>query len=169
MWSFSPTTTGRGDGIATITGNVAVTGSPVSLMTGTGGPALGALSFAHRHGARRRHPERNHHHWSGQHYGAAVRRADWNTQVVTVLVTNTGGSPVIFSATPTFNTLMGPSIYTQTNTCPASGGSLAVGGTCILTVTMTPPTPTPLLPRISYYTFTDNGTGSPQILAVTGR
>jgi hypothetical protein len=87
--------------------------------------------------------------------------------VATVSVTNTGGSPVVFTST-TFTGILN-TIFTQTNNCPIGGAGLAVGASCTLNVTMTPPTLLTGVTRVSYFTFTDNATGSPQIFGVTGR
>ena len=163
---FSPTSTGAKTGTAAIAASVTVTGSPVSL-TGTGGAAPGALSFA----------------LTGTNptgvsvgtftvLGVTVPSLNFGLQTGTpkvahVSVTNTGGSPVIFSSA-TFTNILNTN-FTQTNNCPIGGAGLAVGASCTLNVTFTPPTTLTGVTRISDYTFTDNGTGSPQIFGVTGR
>jgi hypothetical protein len=165
---FSPTAAGLVSATLTITANVAVAGSPVTL-TGTG-VVPGALSYA----------------LTGTNptgvtigtatiptSGATVPSLNFGLQtgaakVANVSVTNTGGSAVVFSSV-TFTNILN-TIFTQTNNCPIGGAGLAVGASCTLTVTMTPPTTLTGVTRTSYYTFTDTGTAtSPQTFGVTGR
>ena len=163
---FSPTSTGAKTGTVAITASVSVTGSPVAL-TGSGGAAPGALSFAltsaNATGVSI---------GTNTVLGVTVSSLNFGLQtgaakVAHVSVTNTGGSPVIFTSA-TFTNILN-TIFTQSNNCPIGGAGLAVGASCTLNVTMTPPITLTGVTRISYYTFTDNGVGSPQIFGVTGR
>jgi hypothetical protein len=101
-----------------------------------------------------------------------VPTLQFGTQTTTVTaqvtVSNTaapGGAAVVISNL----TFAGPG-YTQTNNCPIGGTGLAVGATCTLTVTFTPPSPAANRPGA--YTFTDNGSGTlfgVQLFGVSGR
>jgi hypothetical protein len=163
---FAPTAGTTYSGSVAITGSVTVTGSPVSL-SGTG-TTQGQLTFALTGTVP-----------SGVSLGNATINGVTRQSVlfglqtgtaktVSVSVTNTGGGAVIFTSA-TFTNTNTPTIFTQTNNCPIGGAGLAVGASCTLNITLTPPATTPGTNRISYYTFTDNGAGSPQVLGVTGR
>jgi hypothetical protein len=55
--------------------------------------------------------------------------------------------------------------YAQTNTCPLSPATLAVAGTCTISVTFKP---TASGSRTASVSITDNGTGSPQTVGLSG-
>src|SRR5437762_5617995 len=55
--------------------------------------------------------------------------------------------------------------FNQTNNCPLSPSTLAVNGTCTLTVTFTPTTTGA---RSAAVSVTDNAAGSPQTVSLTG-
>jgi large repetitive protein len=63
----------------------------------------------------------------------AFKTATGGTSAVqNVTVTNTSGSAVTMGA------ITASSDYSETNTCPTSGSSLAAGGTCTISITFTP-------------------------------
>lgn len=77
-----------------------------------------------------------------------------------ITVSNAGFSPANFSSI----SVGGSNVtdFSQTNTC---GSSLAPGGTCTISVTFTP---TALGNRTASVTITDDATGSPQTVGLTG-
>jgi hypothetical protein len=76
-----------------------------------------------------------------------------------VTVSNTGTVPVIISS------IGASGDFSQTNTCPASSSSLAVGANCTVSVTFTPTTSGA---RGGTLSITDNASGSPQTVSLTG-
>jgi len=78
---------------------------------------------------------------------------------VSVKNTATGVNPVTFTSIA----MSGSSYFTQTNTCTA--GKLGTGKTCIITVSFTPKKTGTFTGTI---TLTDNATGSPQTVKLTG-
>jgi hypothetical protein len=77
----------------------------------------------------------------------------------TVTLTNTGtGSLSITNIVPSTN-------FGETNTCPLSPSTLAAGANCTISVTFTPTTTGTLTGTIS---VTDNASGSPQAVSLTG-
>lgn len=162
---FAPTAAIAYSGTVAISANVAVTGSPVSL-TGTG-LAQGRLSFSLTGTVPAGVSLGN-----STVLGVTVPTLLFGLQtgaakVATVSVTNTGSTAVIFTSA-TFTNIAN-TVFAQTNNCPIGGAGLAASASCTLTVTMTPPTTLTGITRISYFTFTDNGVGSPQVFGVTGR
>jgi Bacterial Ig domain len=86
-------------------------------------------------------------------------------------VTAGGTAPVIINSA-TLTNLFGSNMFsipTGGDTCPIGGTGLAVGSSCTVSITLTPVTPTPTVARTATVIFTDNGTGSPQAFAVSGR
>lgn len=79
------------------------------------------------------------------------------TQAITV--TNTGSAPLIVSGVSIGGT--NPSSFSETNTC----ATVAINGTCTITVTFTPTT---FGSRSASVSITDNATGSPQTVSLTG-
>jgi hypothetical protein len=159
---FSPNAIAAFTGTLTITGSVPVTGSPVTLG-GTGTQPLGRLGFALVTPAP-----------TGVTLGtvAGIPTLNFGTPTaavtahVTVRNTAAAGSAAVVISNLTF----AGTGYTQTNNCPIGGAGLAVGATCTLNVTFTPPTPAAT--RTGAYVFSDNGSGTilgVQLLAVTGR
>lgn len=73
-----------------------------------------------------------------------------------VSVTNTGSADLTFSA------IAASGDFAQSNTC---GATLAAGKSCTVAVTFTPTAPGS---RAGTLTFTDNATGSPQAVALSG-
>ncbi len=164
--TFAPTAIGALSGTLAVSANVVVAGSPVAL-SGTGTTPPGALSFALTGTVPAGVTLAN-----ATILTATVPTLQFGLQsgaakVAHVSVTNTGGSPVIFNSA-TFTGVLN-TIFTQTNNCPIGGAGLAVGASCTLNVTMTPPTVLTGVTRVSYFTFTDNGLNSPQTFGVTGR
>jgi trimeric autotransporter adhesin len=78
----------------------------------------------------------------------------------TMMVTNTGSSEVVISNIAL--TGANAADFSQNNTC---GSSLAAGANCTIHVTFTPSQPGP---RSASITITNNTTGSPQSVALTG-
>lgn len=83
------------------------------------------------------------------------------TQSVTV--TNTGTAPLTITAIGFSGTNTGD--FSQTNTCPLSPSTLAVNGTCTVTVTFKP---TLSGTRTASLAVTDNAVNSPQTVPLTG-
>ena len=80
----------------------------------------------------------------------------------TVTLTNTGNAPLNITGISLNGT--NPGDFAQTNTCP-TGGSLAAGANCAISVTFTP---TASGSRSAGVAIADNATGSPQTFALTG-
>jgi len=78
----------------------------------------------------------------------------------TVTITNSGTAPLVITATTVANAQTGQN-YTATGTC----GTVAIGGTCVNTVTFQPTAFGTLTATLS---FTDNASGSPQVVNLTG-
>ncbi len=78
---------------------------------------------------------------------------------VTVKNTSTGSNPVTFTSI----VVSGSNTFTQTNTCTA--GKLGAGKSCTITVSFTPKKTGTFTGTI---TLTDNATGSPQTVKLTG-
>ena len=76
---------------------------------------------------------------------------------------NTGAVPLTISSIAIAGTNSGD--YAQTNTCPVSPSTLAVNATCTISVTFKP---TATGTRTANVAVTDNATGSPQRLTLTG-
>ena len=138
--SFTPTAVGTRTGTITINDNASNTPQSVGL-TGTGTGVAGiqfnptSLTFA------------------SQAVGTS-------STVQSFTIKNNGtASLLISSIAPT------TSDFTETNTCPISPTSLAVGATCTVSVTFTPVTTGT---RPGAITVTDNAAGSPQSVALTG-
>jgi Beta-propeller repeat/Abnormal spindle-like microcephaly-assoc'd, ASPM-SPD-2-Hydin len=88
-------------------------------------------------------------------FGAQLVGTSSASQIVTL--TNTG------NATLTITTLTSSGDFQQTNTC---GSSVAAGANCTITVTFGP---TNINTRSGAITITDNATGSPQTVTLTGK
>ena len=78
----------------------------------------------------------------------------------TVTLTNSGNSTLTVSSIAVFGT--NPSDFTQNNTC---GTSVAAGGTCTIVVLFTP---SALGARAAVLSVSDNATGSPQSVTLSG-
>jgi hypothetical protein len=139
--TFSPTATGTRTASVTVTDNA--TGSPHSVtLTGTG--KAGSLPVVTLSPTSLAFPN--------------VALGTPSSQVVTV--TNTGAASLTISNVAITGTV--PTDFSQTNTC---SGSIAVNGTCKITVTFTPTT---IEDQTGTVTLTDNAGNSPQTLGITG-
>jgi hypothetical protein len=139
--AFAPTAVGAASGTVTITANVTVTGSPVSLtgtglanaMVGFSGPTPSLVT-----GTRTLH--------SG-----------------TITVTNSGTGPLTMTAAPTVAKTSGGTTTTGSFTIPATGTTctgttvLNPGGTCTINVQYTPNTTGTLGTATGAVTLTDTG------------
>ena len=159
---FSPNAIAPFTGTLTITASVPVTGSPVTLG-GTGTQPLGRLGFALVTPAPTGVT-------LGTVLGVPTLQFGTPTAAVTAHVTVSNTAAAGSAAVVIGNLAFAGTGYTQTNNCPIGGAGLAVGATCTLNVTFTPPTPAAT--RTGAYVFTDNGLGTilgVQLFAVTGR
>jgi hypothetical protein len=142
MVTFKPTSTGTLAGSVSITDNAA--GSPQTVaLSGTGvQPALtlSSLSFS---------------------MGNQLITTTSAPQGVTL--TNTGTAPVTISSIALSGTNSGD--FAQTDTCPVNNSNLAVGAKCTINVTFTP---TASGNRVASIAITDNTSGSPQSVSLTG-
>ncbi len=136
--TFTPTATGSRPGTITITDNAGNSPQTVSL-TGTGIPAVGpAVTLAP----------------TSLSFGNQTVNTPSATQPVTL--TNSG------TTTLNISNIAASAQYSQTNTC---GASVTAGANCTITVTFTP-TATGSQPGT--ITITDNATGSPHIVNLSG-
>jgi hypothetical protein len=137
--SFKPTATGTRTGAITFTDNA--TGSPQSVMlTGTGTGATGTITI------------------TPTSLGFGDVGLLTTSAAKTVTVSNTGGTAVTFTSIVTSGDFAGATLAQ----CP----SIAVEGTpCTFSITFTP---TATGTRTGTITFTDNATGSPQTVTLTG-
>ena len=84
-----------------------------------------------------------------------------STQITTL--TNTGNAPLTISNFAISGANSGD--FAQTNTCPASSTNLAVGASCTISVTFTPSVAGN---RTASVSITDDASGSPQSIPLTG-
>jgi len=139
--TFSPIATGTRT--ATVTATDSATGSPHSVnLTGTG--KAGALPVVTLTPPSLAFPN------------VALN----TTSKQTVTVKNTGAAALSFTSITITGTV--PSDFSQTNTCT---GSIAVNGTCTITVSFTPST---FEDQTGTVTLTDNAANSPQSIPITG-
>ena len=155
--TFTPTAAGTRTGAITITDSAA--GSPHIISLTGEGAASSSLSFAP----------------ASLSFGNVTLGASSAGKVVTV--TNNGTSPVNIIS------IVAAGDYNQTNTC---GATLAVSGSCTMTVTFTPSASGARAGRVTWndtdptnlQTFTMNGTGvipastvtiSPKVAAITSK
>jgi hypothetical protein len=144
---FAPNAAGLVNATLTITGNVAVAGSPVAL-SGTG-ILVGTLSYVSATnatlstilGAR------------VLNFGTIAAPRTARTSVVTVQ--NTGAVPLSITA-ETVTNLVGTNFSSASNTCVAAS-PLPANGTCTVSITYTPAATVPLIPRLGVSTLTNNG------------
>jgi hypothetical protein len=142
MVSFKPTTTGTRTGSVSITDNAE--GSPQTVaLSGTGVQSAVALSSA------------------GLSLGNQLITTTSTPQGVTL--TNTGTAAVTISIIALSGTNSGD--FAQTNTCPVNSSNLAIGAKCTINVTFTP---SATGNRAASITITDNTSGSPQSVSLTG-
>jgi hypothetical protein len=140
--TFTPTTTGTRTGAVTVTDSAS--GSPQTLtLSGNGTlPAVsltpGSLSFGN------------------QQVGTASAAKN-------VTLANTGTGPLTIAGISFGGS--NPSDFGQSNTCPVSPATLASGSTCVISVIFGP---TAAGPRSASLSVTDNASGSPQSVTLTG-
>jgi hypothetical protein len=135
--TFQPTATGNRTGVVTLTDSA---GTQAVTLTGTGiAPSVllspGSLTFA-------------------------TQLIKTSSKAQTVAMINTGSA----SLTITSIAITGadPADFTQANTC---GSSLAINGSCTITVTFKPQA---INTRTASVSITDNASGSPQTVALSG-
>jgi hypothetical protein len=88
-----------------------------------------------------------------------------NTSSTTQSVTLTNAGPGALNISGINVTGTNPGDFLQSNTCPLSPSTLAVNAACTITVTFTPSASGA---RSAAMTITDNGTGNPQSVSLTG-
>jgi hypothetical protein len=137
--SFKPTATGMRNGAITVTHKLA--GSPLRVaLSGTGVAPVVTLG--------------------GNSIGFGNQSVGTTSSVQMVSLTNTGTAALTITSISITGTNAGD--FAQTNTC---GGSVAAGANCSIGVTFKP---TATGNRAASVTITDNATGSPQSVALTG-
>ena len=143
--TFSPTAVGARTASLTVTDNA--TGSPQSVpISGTGQTPTRILSF------------------NPASLTFALQNTGSTSAAQGVTVTNTGNSPMAFTAIAIAGA--NASDFAQSvNTCPISPTTLAAGGSCTVSVTFSPGAAGARSASIS---FTDNANGSPQSVSLTG-
>jgi hypothetical protein len=142
MVTFTPAAAGNRAASVTITDNAA--GSPQSVtLSGTGVQPAVTLSSP------------------SLSLGSQLVTTASMPQGVTI--TNTGTAPVTISNIALSGTNSGD--FAETNTCPANNSNLAVGVRCTINVTFTP---SATGNRAANITITDNTSGSPQSVSLTG-
>jgi len=143
--TFSPSATGNRAASVSIADNAA--GSPQSVgLTGTGATAASpavtlaptSLTFA------------------GQQVGTT-------SSAQTVTLTNSGSAALTISSIGLAGA--NPGDFAQTNTCPIGPSTLAAGGTCTISVTVTPSASGS---RTASVSITDDAADSPQSLPLSG-
>ena len=137
--TFTPTATGARSAVVTIFDNV--TGSPQTVgLTGTGvAPAASVAPTSIT--------------FSNTSVGTS-------TAAQSITLSNTGGAPLNLTSIAITGTNSGD--FAQTNTC---GTSVAAGANCSINVTFKP---SATGARSAVVTITDNATGSPQTVGLTG-
>jgi hypothetical protein len=139
--TFTATASGTRTAALALTDNA--TGSPQSVtLTGTGTNAATTVSFSP----------------TSDNFGNQAVGAIGANQPVQLY--NTGNSALTISSLALTGT--NPGDFAQSNNC---GSSVAVGGQCTINVTFKP---TASGTRTAALTFTDNATGSPQAVTLTG-
>lgn len=140
--TFKPTATGARNASLSVTDNAL--GSPQSIsLTGTGIALAVTLS--------------------GNSLTFAGQLITTTSSAQSVTVTNSGTAPLTISSIAVTGTNSGD--FTETNTCPASNATLAVNANCSIGVAFTP---SATGGRTASVTITDNASGSPQSVALTG-
>ncbi|MGA7928878.1 MAG: choice-of-anchor D domain-containing protein, partial [Candidatus Sulfotelmatobacter sp.] len=137
--TFTPAANGNRTASVTITDNAA--GSPQTIsLTGTGATLTVSLS--------------------GTSLNFGTQSLGTTTPAQTVTLTNTGNAVITF--TKVAITSANSYDFTQTNTC---GSSLAAGANCVFSLTFHPSAP---VTRSGILTISDNASGSPQGVTLTG-
>jgi uncharacterized repeat protein (TIGR01451 family) len=149
--TFTPTANGTRTASISIADNAG--GSPQTVtLTGTGvapavtlvGPTAGALSFQHNVNLNAICPPK------------------------TVTVENTGSGPLTISSISLTMATSPPTpvgTFIESDTCSGAGSTVAAGSNCVITVTFLPPAVNSYAGTL---TITDNATGSPHIVSLTG-
>jgi len=138
--TFTPTATGDRSASLTITDDAVGSPQTVALTgTGTAAPAV-TLSTAS--------------------LGFANQSVGTSSAAQNVTLTNSGSAALTISSIALTGANSGD--FTQSNTC---GGSVAAGANCTISVTFTP---TAIGSRSGTLTITDDATGSPQTVALSG-
>lgn len=141
---FTPTASGTLNASLSIADNA--NGSPQTVsLTGTGSVPVPAATLTP----------------TSLTFGATTEGTAAATQAITV--TNTGTGALIVSANGVSITGTNMTSFTETDTC--NGVTVAVSGTCIITVTFKPTTFGSLSASVS---IADNASGSPQTVGLTG-
>src|SRR5208282_3531566 len=137
--TFTPTASGTRTAAVTLTDNA--TGSPQTVsLSGTGTAAVASLSPSSLS-------------FASQAVGAT-------SAAQTITLNNTGNAALTLTSVALTGT--NPSDFAQTNNC---GSSVAAGANCTISVTFTPAAMGTLTTAV---TLTDNATGSPQSVSLTG-
>ena len=136
---FTPTATGARTGSLGVTDNATASPQTISL-TGTGVAPAVSLSA------------------TSESFGIQLVRT--TSATITVTLTNTGSGALNITSIALAGT--NPGDFAQTNTC---GTSVAAGAACSVSLTFTP---TAHGTRSATVNITDNATGSPQSITVTG-
>jgi hypothetical protein len=140
--TFKPAATGARNGSLSVTDNAS--GSPQSIpLTGNGVAPAVMLS--------------------GNSLTFAGQLITTTSSAQSVTLTNSGTAPLTISSIAVTGT--NASDFAQTNTCPASSATLAVNANCSISVTFTP---TVTGSRTASVTITDNASGSPHSVSLTG-
>ena len=136
--TFAPTVAGSQTGALTITDNA--TGSPQTVaLSGTGTAAAAPTVML-----------------SPTSLTFAAQATGSSSAAQTVMLTNSGSSALAISS------IMASGDFAETNTC---GSSLAAAANCTISIIFTP---TASGSRTGVLTITDNASGSPQSVALTG-
>jgi hypothetical protein len=87
-----------------------------------------------------------------------------------VAVASTGSAPLSMTgfAISGVNAADFAIVSSGANQCPTSGGTLAVGASCMISVRFSPPASDPAGAKIAILSVSDNVTGSPQTVALSG-
>ena len=140
--TFKPTATGVRNGAITVSSELP--GSPQTVtLTGTGVAPAVTLS--------------------GNSLTFAGQLITTTSSAQSVTFTNSGTAPLTISSIAVTGT--NASDFAQTNTCPASSATLAVSANCSISVTFTP---SATGNRTASVTITDNASGSPHTVSLTG-
>jgi hypothetical protein len=143
--TFTPTATGTRSASVAITDNAS--GSPQSVaLTGTGASAPAPAVTL-----------------NPTNLTFSSQLVNTTSAAQSVTLTNSGTAALTISSIGLTGT--NASDFAQTNTCPASSSTLAAGAKCTISVTFTP---TATGSRTASVSITDNASGSPHTVAVSG-
>ncbi len=142
--TFRPTATGTRSASITLTDD-APNGMQTIALNGTGAPGAPAVTL------------------SPTTLAFGSQAVNTSSAPQTTTLRNSGTGPLTISTIALVGT--NATSYTQTNTCPISPATLAAGATCTATVTFKP---TGTGTRNATLRFTDNASGSPHNVSLTG-